>query len=439
MAEGAPIGPGGAAPAGGARAAADPGLLRRGRELFRASDALRGWLSLAVLLFHVATIAGNLRGTPPVGVYYDLRDILPEPLASVLRGAAEAFFAFFVLSAYLVSRPFLAWVAGERARPSVRRYAVARVFRLLPTWLTVLGLAWLVLPWGPGSTLRHLGEALLLQPWTFTVGDPTVRSGVTVGSAVAQGWSMHVEFVVYFLLAAAIVAVGLAARRLPDPRRRASASAAAVLAICALAWVGGWIAARESFTPIEPWMALPAFVPGVLLALAETQGRAPALVRLLGTGRRPLVLFWACVLLLVAAYLPVSRELGPTWGRVLSATADGGIVAALLLHQWSGRDPWRWFDLRALRWIGQRSLPLYLVHQAVALLLLAVVVPDAVTGGAGSVLLVCAAVVVLSVGLAVVLHRVVEEPGMRAGARLGRRLAAVRAGRRGGEGDRAAG
>ena len=98
-----------------------------GNPRFPLFDSLRAIAALSVLTFHVAAIAGALE-----------RGFAGDVLAMLSRGVI----LFFVISGFLLYRPFVAARAPRAGpRPSTARYARRRVLRIVPAYwvaLTVL-------------------------------------------------------------------------------------------------------------------------------------------------------------------------------------------------------------------------------------------------------------------------------------------------------------
>lgn len=96
---------------------------------------------------------------------------------------------FFILSGFLLYRPFVAARAAGRARPNIRAYARRRVLRIVPAYwlaLTVLGLSFgLAGVWGEWLTLYGFGQ---------------VYSYETFGQGIPQAWSLAVEARCYLML-----------------------------------------------------------------------------------------------------------------------------------------------------------------------------------------------------------------------------------------------
>ena len=92
-----------------------------------ALDGLRGLAALTVLVWHVVDRLshGTLQGD----------GVLTHALADSGKVAVSL---FFVLSGFLLARPLLAWLLGQRERPSLPRFLRARLLRIVPAWLLIV-------------------------------------------------------------------------------------------------------------------------------------------------------------------------------------------------------------------------------------------------------------------------------------------------------------
>ena len=185
---------------------------------FPALDAFRGVGSVMIITFHVA-FASGLRGRS-------------EYLNRYLARLDVAIPVFFLMSGFLLFRPYALALVGQRSWPGLRTYARNRALRILPVyWLAVITvMLWFgvpkvdagpfsVHPWG--GILYYL---LLLQ--TFGA------QYFTGFDQFNQAWSIGTE--VTFYLALPLIALGLrraCAGRPPVVVRRM------VLAGCGAAWV----------------------------------------------------------------------------------------------------------------------------------------------------------------------------------------------------------
>ena len=156
-----------AAPIAGVRAA-DP--------RFPLVDALRGFAALSVFSFHLLLQPGY---APPASL---------QPWTANLNVGVPV---FFVISGFVIYRPFArARLAAERP-PALRGYARRRAFRLLPAYWVALPVIvlWLGLDgvFTPGGIVRYFG---LLQ----------VYDSRTVLGGIGQAWTLCIEAAFYVLL-----------------------------------------------------------------------------------------------------------------------------------------------------------------------------------------------------------------------------------------------
>lgn len=127
----------------------------RGRN--RALDGLRALAALSVLAFHLWLYA---RPTPPASSADGFGDWTWSNLRLGLT-------CFFVLSGYLLYRPWLEAALGERSRPELLRYARSRAARILPAYYLALAGALILLSGTagvPGVRLPPEGDL-----WLFGV------------------------------------------------------------------------------------------------------------------------------------------------------------------------------------------------------------------------------------------------------------------------------
>jgi peptidoglycan/LPS O-acetylase OafA/YrhL len=214
-------------------------------------DGLRGLAALSIFVFH-----GWLY-TMPAPDAMD-RSSIGDYAAHELR---LGLVAFFVLSGFLLSRPWFAAALEERRPPSLRRYVRARAARILPAYYVALAGS-IVLLWGlrgtPGLRLPP-SDALPL----FVVFGQNF-SPASVMKLNPPMWSLAVEVMFYALLPL----VGWLAVRLAPTRRM---QALAPLALLALGLAYNWAIAGHglgmTFSKTLAAM-LPYFAVGMLAALA---------------------------------------------------------------------------------------------------------------------------------------------------------------------------
>lgn len=141
-----------------------------------ALDGLRALAALAVVVTHVGFESGRFR-EGAIGAVVGRMDV----------GVA----VFFVLSGFLLGRPFALWALGQAARPDLRRYAARRAVRVLPAYWLMLTVTLMVLQprevRGPGDLVWQYG---LLQPYD----DYRALNGLS------HVWSLSTELAFYVAL-----------------------------------------------------------------------------------------------------------------------------------------------------------------------------------------------------------------------------------------------
>jgi peptidoglycan/LPS O-acetylase OafA/YrhL len=147
-----------------------------GHAAYPALDGLRALAVFAVVTTHCAFATGRYE-----------------------RGGGSALLArldvgvaiFFVLSGFLLVRPWLRAALRDGPAPSIRTYSIRRVARIMPAYLLAVAMALLLLEENAGATvwdwLRHLTLVQIYGPgW--------LREGLT------QTWSLSTEVSFYVLL-----------------------------------------------------------------------------------------------------------------------------------------------------------------------------------------------------------------------------------------------
>lgn len=326
--------------------AAEPGTRAR----FVAGDPIRGAAAMVVFSYHVALAALFVSG---LDFHPDTFDIaFGSVFGEVLSNAELTVYAFFVLSGYLIGRPFVQALLGDRRMPRFSPYFRRRVLRIIPAfWLivTLVLIRFGTLGSGPGDVLAVY---TLVHTYDFTQGP--LQTGI-----LGQVWTVHVEMAFYLLLPLAALLLALLLPRLGSLRAR---MAMLFGAITAVALVSLW--ARHQLPASYPHLRyffplLFAFVPGIALAALETV--VPSVARERRWPRNVALALAAAGLLLCMAFAML-KERSPAVPGALAALGTGSIIAAALLHQWSGGRCTRLLDNRPLHWLGERSYSFYLVH-----------------------------------------------------------------------------
>ncbi|HEX5828694.1 MAG TPA: acyltransferase [Candidatus Limnocylindrales bacterium] len=275
---------------------------------------------------------------------------------------------FFALSGYLLYTPFIAHPVEDGHGRSAAAFLVRRTFRIYPAYLVALaGSAWLY-GWEPSS---------LLDVVTFGP------------SSLLVAWTLRVELAFYLLLPVVVFAMRGAPARV---RVRV------LLAGAAVSLLAGLLALATEGVVSPEWPAwLFAFVPGMLVGELVV-ARHPALhelarIRWLAVG----------VALLAASALP----------NLVYADIPGAVGAAILIAWCVARPAPGERAARAMVGAGALAYGVYLWH-------LPIIDAFRTDFTWGSVVLVS----VLTLATAAVTYVLVESPGMRAGARLSRRIQA---------------
>jgi peptidoglycan/LPS O-acetylase OafA/YrhL len=281
--------------------------------------------------------------------------------------------AFFVLSGYLIARPFLrSFVLGTK-RPSVRKFARNRALRIVPAFYLVAAIVLLrcgldgalsPTPDNPSGTAPASAWWQILSVFTFTQSYTTGSATLPIG----QAWSLDVEVAFY---AAIPIAAALAYRlgsRLKTPTTRARA---ALIFVGALGLISIYLRQHNDntlATLASPPLIIYAFLPGVALAIAE-----PWLVPIFrGHPERAKRFAWAAVGVAFLAYVlyaywdfnVATTAIHHALGRrsLMSAVFGMALLAALIaLQLGTGKVP-RWANNRWTNFMGERSYAFYLLH-----------------------------------------------------------------------------
>lgn len=333
--------------------ASEPAVLPPpGNPRFAPIDGLRAIAAVAIVVTHTAFISG-----------FNGHGFLGQVTARLDVGVP----LFFVISGFLLYRPFVAARLHGRPGPRVRRYARRRILRILPAyWLALTVLAiW------PGLVGVHSGDWWRYYLLVSNLSVATVNGGITAA------WSLCVEAQFYILLPlyALLLARGLRGRALRTQLR----VEAVVLAVLA----AGSLAARwASFADPSPdtvsstvagtflWFAL-----GMGLAVTSARWhdvaveQRPGVLRLVA--RRPL-LSWALALVVLFACTRIGMPVLDLNGYDLSDWVVGyllyGLVALfaaapiMLGVPGAGGVPERLLTLRPIAWVGLISYGIFLWH-----------------------------------------------------------------------------
>jgi peptidoglycan/LPS O-acetylase OafA/YrhL len=223
-----------------------------GDERNRALDGLRGLAALSVVIFHVWDYA---RPVPHV--------VFGSPTDYVLNEGRLGLILFFVLSGFLLYRPWARSALRGGDPPDLRRYAIRRIARIAPGYyLAVIG-SLALLAGASGTPGVHLPSATSLPLFAVFAQNDSSSTLLTLDPPT---WTLGVEVSFYVLLPA----IGIAVIGFGRSRSRQLLLPLALIAL-GLAW--------NATTGLSPLFekALPAALPyfgAGMLAAAWLDGRA---------------------------------------------------------------------------------------------------------------------------------------------------------------------
>lgn len=354
---------------------------------------IRSLAALAVCFTHAAYWTG--RYTP---------DLPGQFFARFEIGVA----LFFVLSGYLLFRPWVAVVFDRRPMPSVRRYSWHRARRILPAyWITVIAVFAIYRWWITDDSVFGHGWSGFVRNMTLTqvYGLGHLHSGLT------QMWSLAAEVVYYVALppVAWLVVVVVCRRR---PRPIAALVALGVFALISPLWAV-IVANTDGIDPTARLWA-PAFatwfIGGMMLAVAAR-----------------VVTRWHALLSVLVGVLAFQISWTSLAGEpTITPTGVGATIVKLLLYLVAAvaliaplvlGERGNWWD-RLLSWrplvaIGEISYEFFCVHVMVLELMMRALGFHVFSGSTG---LVFVATTVVSLAVAWVLHRLTRpiwSPGHR--------------------------
>jgi acetyltransferase len=255
---------------------------------FPALDGIRALAAFAVVLTHIGFITGR-----------SLRADLVGPLLS--RGDCGVTI-FFLLSGFLLYRPFALRAMGLAPRPRVRQFLWRRALRIFPAlWLTVVVTLALITTYRVRAS-DYLQYLLLIQTYDNHDYDPNLT----------QLWTLAVEIAFYALIPI-LAALAARGRRTPDAALRRQFTMLAVLGIAAL--VFNIAENHTSLIHSQALLWLPAYLDWFALGMAlAVLTCVPPSCQALGPARRVLG-EWArspgtCMLVAAVLYLISTLPLG---------------------------------------------------------------------------------------------------------------------------------
>lgn len=319
---------------------------------------------------------------------------------------------FFILSGFLLSRPFLLNTARESAHPSWRHYFWKRSLRILPLYWLVVVTAMLLDPENRDATVADWISQL-----TFT----QLYRPHLLASSLTQMWSLCSEVAFYLVLPPLCLLLTVNRRRpglhLPTVYWRAG-----VLAAAGLTWQVVVAPLGNHHTHYAQWLPgmLPWFLVGMAFAAVSANstvtGRPHALDRL-GTD------LTGCWILGAAAFaIACSALAGP---RLLLAPGAFEAGAKLVLYTVAGTAfvlplvfgpeldgrARQWLSSPVPFWLGDISYGVFAIHMFMLNLILRVTGIDLFTGHFLTVLALTLSSTIVVAGLS---FRFFERPILRA-------------------------
>lgn len=305
---------------------------------------------------------------------------------------------FFVLSGFLIFRPFVAAAIEGRDGPDLRRYAIRRAARIVPAYWVAI-----VIPAVLLALLDH-GEARPVEQLPIYLLFAQNYVDVTAQGLNPPTWTIAVE--VSFYIAAPVVAIVLAwltARIARPERRRMVLAAVCVVLLLIGAYVLGQCALNgPNHSPLKDSLLgrLNSFAAGMLAAVLVYGRRVrPAVAYALVAG--------GLALLLSEAVVRGYSLFDATLRDVIVDTPASVGVAMMIAGFALARIPGEAILSRGpLQWYGKRSYGLYLWHFPVIYVLRSLDRwPDTLLGA-------LAAVMVPSTLLAMLSWSLLEKPAM---------------------------
>jgi peptidoglycan/LPS O-acetylase OafA/YrhL len=356
--------------------------LAQGRHLLPALLGLRGVAAVAVLLFHLH----HLAGLP-----------LPPALGMVGTHFGLGVQLFFVLSGFSLCHSTIHTVGQANW---IRDYLLKRLFRIAPLFYLMIAV-WVAFFWLRGVKI-DLATLVLNLSFTFNFVPGKHES------IVAAGWTIGVEMIFYAVLPVLLAAIrGLRAALV-------FLAAAALVSGAGLAALAGGGETLAGYASLSFVASLVVFATGIA-AYHLWRGLPPG---------RGAVATMALVTLGLAALLssPLQlRLLGP-WRPfvMLWSLCFGGLVA------WQAAAPARLLASWPLRFLGERSYGIYLLHPLLIVLLAEPIrrvhAASLPVLGDWAFLAAGGFVTAVVVAAAAATYALVEQPGIRAGRRLIGRL-----------------
>ncbi len=318
---------------------------------------------------------------------------------------------FFILSGFLLSRPFLLSVAREQEHPSWRHYLWKRALRILPLYWVVVVAAMLIDPANDDATW---------QDWVSQLTLTQLYRHDLLSSSLTQMWSLCTEVAFYIVLPVLIV---LLTRNRRHPGLHLPTLFLRVVPLCVLAviwqaWTGTIPGVRGHYAQWLPGL-LPWFLVGIGFAAVSANLAVAPREHLLDRIAADLPGCWLVATAVFA--IACSPLAGP---RLLLVPGAWEAASKLVLYSVAGAffvlplvfGPERegaarsWLSGPVPFWMGDISYGMFAIHMLVLNMVFLALDLQVFTG---RFLLVLALTFGITVALATVSFRFLERPFLR--------------------------
>ena len=316
--------------------------MSRVRREFPACDGLRAVAALSVLFFHTATLTGFI-GRSGAGPYFFQLDVGVD--------------VFFVLSGFLLYRPFARAHAAGTPGPAVGRYLKRRFLRIFPAYWFVLAAVLYVF---------HEAAAPTTKDGLIFFGLAQIYSGRHLFGGLVPAWTLCTEISFYVFLP--VYVFGL--RRWAKGRSPLRAELVGVGALYVGSCVFHVVTSSHNYTLAYNWLPayLDVFALGMLMAIisvAVERGTAGAWWH---SVPRDAAVWWGAAIALFVAVsnlgMPLSLvTVSPAKyfvHHLLAGTIGALLVCPAVLHEQAGGTVRQILASRPLRALGFISYGIYL-------------------------------------------------------------------------------